>query len=141
MIDALVLRAIPARHHILAGQMLRFGVVGVFGFMVDTTIVYLLRGSVGLYWAGLVSFLVAASANWALHRAWTFRGRGSGPRHRQWAKFLAANLLGFMLNRGAYAALVTFSLLCAKNPVLATAGGAVAGMAVNFVLSRQLVFR
>ncbi len=141
MLDTLVLRAIPVRHHILAGQMLRFGVVGVFGFLVDTAIVYLLRASVGLYWAGLVSFLIAATANWGLHRVWTFRGLGTGPRHRQWAKFLAANFLGFLLNRGAYAGLVTFSALCAANPVLATGGGAVAGMAVNFLLSRHLVFR
>ena len=139
--QAVLLRVVPARHHVLLVQMLRFGVVGVFGFAVDTAVVYALRGWLGLYGAGLVSFLVAATANWALHRVWTFRGLGSGPMHRQWAAFLAANLAGFVLNRGAYAALVTFSALCAADPVLATAGGAVAGMGVNFLASRQLVFR
>jgi putative flippase GtrA len=138
---AILLRAVPARHHALLGQMLRFGVVGVFGFVVDTAVVYALRGMLGLYGAGLVSFMVAATANWLLHRVWTFRGRGGGPAHRQWAAFLAANFAGFVLNRGAYAAMVTFSAICAANPVLATAGGAVAGMGLNFVASRQLVFR
>lgn len=139
--QAVLLRAVPARHHALLGQMLRFGVVGFFGFAVDTAVVYALRARLGLYAAGLVSFLVAASANWAIHRLWTFRGLSTGSLHRQWMAFLGANLLGFVLNRGAYAALVTFSALCAANPVLATAGGAVSGMAVNFVLSRRLVFR
>ena len=88
-----------------------------------------------------MSFLIAAIANWAIHRAWTFRGLSTGRLHRQWVAFLATNALGFVLNRGAYAALVTFSAICAANPVLATAGGAVAGMGVNFMLSRRLVFR
>lgn len=137
------LRALPQRHHALLGQFLRFGVVGVFGWVIDTAVVYLLRGSLGLYGAGLVSFLVAASANWMLHRVWTFRGHGTRVvrMHRQWAAFLAAMTLGFVLNRGAYAALVTFSAVCARNPFLATAAGAVAGLGLNFATSRQWVFR
>jgi putative flippase GtrA len=51
------------------------------------------------------------------------------------------NLLGLVLNRGTYAALVTWVPLCATQPVFAVAGGAVAGMMVNFTLSRQVVFR
>lgn len=136
------LHAAAAKHRALVGQMLRFGVVGLIGYAIDTATVYALRGALGLYAAGLVSFFVAASGNWAMHRAWTFRGRGRvEPVHRQWLTFLAANALGFVLNRGAYAALVASSALCVRYPFLATAGGAVAGMGVNFVMSRQVVFR
>ena len=124
----------------LIAQFLRFGTVGAIGFVIDTGTVYALRGSLGLYGAGLVSYLVAASANWALNRAWTFRGQGSGPAHRQWARFMGANLVGFALNRGAYAAMIAFVPLAARQPVFATAAGAVAGMFVNFALSRRLVF-
>jgi putative flippase GtrA len=85
--------------------------------------------------------MVAASANWALNRVWTFRGQGSGPAHRQWARFMAANLVGFVLNRGAYVILIATSPLCADKPVLAVAAGAVAGMFANFFLARRLVFR
>ncbi len=125
----------------IVAQFLKFGTVGVLGFLADTTIVYSLRGSLGLYWAGLVSYLLVASANWALNRIWTFQGRGGGPRHRQWAKFMVANLLGFVLNRGAYAALIATLALARAQPVIAVAAGAVAGMFVNFTLSRQVVFR
>jgi putative flippase GtrA len=122
-------------------QFIKFGTVGTAGFVVDTAIVYALRGSIGLYGAGLVSYLVAATFTWAMNRTWTFRGLGSGPAHHQWARFLAVNLLGFTLNRGTYAILVTFVPLCADQPVFATAAGAIAGMFVNFGLSRALVFR
>ena len=55
--------------------------------------------------------------------------------------FLAANLLGFVLNRGTYFTLVTISATCAAEPVLAVAAGAIAGMFINFHLSRSVVFR
>jgi putative flippase GtrA len=122
-------------------QFLMFGTVGTFGFMIDTVVVYSLRYRLGLYGAGLVSYLVAATGTWALNRTWTFRGRGSGPAHRQWARFLAANMVGFSLNRGTYALLVTFVAVCAAQPVLATGAGAIAGMFLNFGLSRAIVFR
>ena len=54
---------------------------------------------------------------------------------------MGANLLGLVLNRGTYAALVATVPLCAAQPVFAVAAGSLAGMMVNFTLSRQVVFR
>ena len=130
----------PARLAVLV-QFMQFGSVGVVGFLLDTTTVYATRGALGLYGAGIVAYGVAASGNWALNRLWTFRGQGGGPAHRQWARFLLANLPGIVLNRGTYAILVTISALCARQPVFAVAAGSLAGMFINFRLSRRLVFR
>lgn len=129
-----------ARHPVIP-QFLRFGTVGVIGFLVDTATVYALRSAVGLYVAGLAAYLVAATATWWLNRQWTFRGRGSGSALRQWGRFLLANLGGFVLNRGAYMLLVMFVPFCAEHPVLAVGAGAIAGMFSNFGLSRSVVFR
>ena len=125
----------------LAVQFIRFGAVGLLGLVVDTATVYGLRHMLGLYGAAVVAYFIAASSNWVLHRAWTFRGQGSGPVHRQWLLFLLTNLVGFVLNRGTFAALVTFLPIAAEQPVIATSAGAVAGLMVNFVLSHRLVFR
>ena len=132
--------ATEARVGILV-QFLMFGTVGTFGWLLDTATVYALRNSLGLYGAGLVSYVVAATGTWLFNRVWTFRGVGNGPVHRQWARFLAANAVGFVLNRGTYALLVTFVALCAAQPIFATGAGAIAGMFVNFGLSRAIVFR
>jgi len=122
-------------------EFLRFGVVGTIGFVVDTAVLYAgLALGLGLYGGRAVSYLVAATTTWALNRAWTFRGRGDGPVHQQWALFLLVNLVGFAMNYGTYAALIAFVPLVAAHPVLGVAAGAVAGMFGNFVLSRQLVF-
>nr|WP_294548642.1 GtrA family protein [uncultured Rhodopila sp.] len=130
----------PARL-ILAAQFVRFGIVGAIGFVVDTATVYGLRSSAGLYGAGVAGYMTAASSNWALNRMWTFRGRGSGPAHRQWALFMIANLGGFVLNRGTYAILVTYLPIAAEQPVIAIFAGVIAGLFLNFTLSRRFVFR
>lgn len=139
--EAILARALPPERAALVMQFLRFGVVGGCGWVVDTATVYATKGAIGVQAAGVPAYLIAATATWALNRAWTFRGQGSGPMHRQWALFLATNLVGFTANRGAYELLVTFSALCANNPIIATAAGAFAGMVPNFLLSRRLVFR
>ncbi len=134
-------RALTPAQRLVAGQFLRFGVVGTGGFLIDTATVYAVRHALGIYGAGLAGYVVAATGNWMLNRLWTFRGEGSGPAHRQWALFMVANLGGFVLNRGTYALLVTFVAGAARQPVIAIAAGAVAGLLVNFILSRRVVFR
>jgi putative flippase GtrA len=126
---------------VMMAQFMRFGVVGLIGLVIDTATVYGLRHPLGLYGAGLVAYLTSATGNWVLNRLWTFRGQGSGPAHRQWGMFMITNLVGFVLNRGTYAILVTFVAVAAAQPVIATAAGSMAGMFVNFNMSRRLVFR
>jgi len=122
-------------------QFAQFGLVGLSGFGVDVLVVYLFRHSLGLVGAGLLAYGAAATSNWALNRAWTFRGAGRSGAVRQWLKFLAANSLGFVLNRGAYLLLIALVPLCREQPVFAISAGMAAGMLANFNLSRRLVFR
>lgn len=150
--QAMILRLIPflptgVRAHATAErvamlvQFVKFGFVGFVGLAIDTATVYALRGSLGLYGAGLAAYFVAASINWMLNRLWTFRGQGTGKAHHQWGRFLVVNSVGFALNRGTYALMVTFVAAAARQPVIATSAGAVAGLFVNFYLSRRVVYR
>lgn len=123
-------------------QFAMFAMVGLIGFAIDTGTVYALRHAVGLYVAGLAAYFTAATGTWFCNRAWTFRHIGrSDPWHVQWRRFLAANLSGFVVNRGVYALLVTFLPVAARQPVIAVFAGAIAGMTLNFNLSRKMVFR
>jgi putative flippase GtrA len=119
-----------------------FGLVGLIGFAIDTATVYGLRHAVGLYVAGIAAYFTAATGTWFFNRLWTFRHIVSTDSwHVQWRRFLAANLTGFVINRGVYALLVTFVDLAARQPVIAVFAGALAGMTLNFNLSRKMVFR
>ena len=137
----LATRLLPPARLALLAEFLRFGTVGAIGFVFDTATVYGSRPWLGLYAGGVLAYLVAASVTWLLNRLWTFRHVAHAAMHRQWAAFLAAQSVGFVLNRGTYAILVTVSPLCAAQPVLAVAAGVAAGMFVNFTLARKLVFR
>ncbi len=127
---------------LLLAQFMQFGMVGVAGFLVDTSVVYSLRAQAGLYVAGLAAYLVAVTTTWWINRIWTFQDIVSAGRmHHQWMRYAVANIPGFVLNRGAYFILIATSSVCAAYPVLAVASGSIAGMFANFILSRAVVFR
>ena len=120
-------------------QMLRFGMVGAVGFLVDAGTLYAyLHLAPGHFYSGrVVSYVVAASVNWLLNASFTF-GRVGG--FGQWGRFLLFNLGGGAVNYGLYAALVATVPLVAEQPILAVAAGAIAGFGVNFLVSRKFVF-
>jgi putative flippase GtrA len=123
-------------------QFAMFAMVGVVGLTVDTATVYALRHAVGLYVAGLAAYFTGATTTWLCNRLWTFRHAARAqPWHVQWRRFLTANLTGFVVNRGVYMLLVTFVDVAAREPVIAVFAGAVAGVTLNFNLSRKMVFR
>jgi putative flippase GtrA len=120
---------------------IRFGIVGGLGFVWDTSTVYLTRDLIGLYAAGALGYFVAATANWALNRLWTFRTQAHQAAHRQWFAFLLANSLGFVINRGCFYTLISVSPVCFAHPVLPIMAGSFCGMFVNYLLSKRFVFR
>jgi len=131
----------PGRRQLL-GQFARFCVVGLAGAAVDIGTVYLLMGAVGLYAAGMLAWVAAVTTTWALNRAWTFAAHEApGGMLRQWAVFVAANSLGFVLNRGTFVVLVATVPFCAAHPVVPVMAGVLAGLFVNFTMSRRVVFR
>jgi putative flippase GtrA len=119
---------------------IRFGIVGSLGFVWDTATVYALRGVAGLYIAGTCGFLVAGTINWAINRFWTFRRLDHIVAHHQLLRFLLANSIGFIFNRGTFFALVSVSRECHNQPVLAIIAGSAAGMLFNYYLTKKFVF-
>lgn len=123
----------------------RFAVIGTAAFVVDTAVLYTgLALGLGFYWGRAVSFLVAATFTWYGNRRFTFthtRARGTGAIIAEWARFLMANLVGGVVNYATYAALVNLVPIVRAYPVLGVAAGSIAGLSVNFTLSKFVVFR
>jgi putative flippase GtrA len=125
-------------------KFLRFALVGAAGFVVDAIILALGLHVIGLnkYTARVFSFLCAATFTWIANRRFTFpEAAASLGRAREWARFVAVNSVGGLINYGTYAALVTYASAPLSNPYLALACGSVAGLAFNFLGSKYLVFR
>jgi putative flippase GtrA len=139
---AMAMAQVAARRPLVT-QFVQFGAVGTVGFVVDNAFVYTAHFvfGLGLILAGILSFFVAGSSNWFLNRSWTFKGASRGRIHYEWLRYLGTNAAGFVLNRGVYIALIATSPLCNLHPVLALAAGSIAGLGVNFMMSRRVVFR
>ncbi len=124
----------------ISRDFIRFGIVGGMGFCWDTGTVYALKGIIGIYAAGTISFLVAGTVNWAVNRLWTFRHLDHIMAHHQLMRFLLANSIGFVFNRGTFFTLVAISAVCRNQPVLPVIAGSAMGLTFNYYLSKKFVF-
>lgn len=126
----------------LGREFASFAAIGAAAFFIDAgTLHVALFAGAGFYVGRLISWTVAASFTWYLNRRFTFGSAEAQPPLRQWLRFLAANSLGGAVNYATYAALVATSPTARSWPVLAVGAGSAAGLALNFFLSRYLVFR
>ena len=127
----------------LAGQFIRFSIIGTIGFVVDALTLYTAIYGIGLdpYIGRVPSFVLAATTTWSLNRRFTFPGSDDTSAHRQWAVFLAFMTLGAAFNYGAYAAVIFFGPEHDLTPLAGVAAGSIAGLAINFTTSKLFVFR
>lgn len=126
----------------LKDQLLRFTAVGAAAFLVDAGVVEALTklAAWNLYGARVVSYLAAATFAWWLNRRFTF-GASDDPMHREWAKYLAANVAGGLVNYATYALLVFVSDGVRAWPWIGVAAGSAAGLLVNFAANKWYVFK
>jgi putative flippase GtrA len=133
-----------ARLRALAGQFLRFGLVGLVGYAVDVAVLLLgVRAGLDPFTARLPSFIAAASTTFLLNRRFTFRASAGAGRHahRQWMLFVLLMLPGLALNYGTYAFLGAHWPFGARVLAVPVFAGALAGMMINFLLAKRIVFR
>ncbi len=120
---------------------LLFAFVGTAGFIVDAGVLLAMEHWLGAYWGRIVSFVAAVVTTWLLNRSWTFRDRHSGTHLvHEFVRYFCVCLGGGSLNLAVYSLLVWLFTLSGRWLLLAVAVGSLAGMAVNYLLSKHLVF-
>lgn len=121
---------------------IQFGLVGALGMAVDAaafSLAYWYAGfsrlgpELGSFLAQTASFVVAASSNFALNRAWTFRERASNAR---WTIFLLISFIGYCVRSP-----VVWAFVRAGMPELAALlSGIFVASIWNFLGSRRWAF-
>jgi putative flippase GtrA len=127
----------------LLEQFVKFCVVGGVGFAVDGGLLFVLvHGDVSPYFARFVSFPCAVLATWWLNSRWTFtaEGKGMSAGGKQFGAYIAVQLLGALTNLAVYVGALRFTGTEAGQAFVAFAFGSAAGLVVNFLGSRFLVF-
>lgn len=129
------------RHWRELRQFLKFALVGVIGFGVDASVLYLgIAVGLGLSLGRVVSYVAAVTATWALNRAFTFKTRSQRGLLAEWAHFSVSQLGGAAANLGVYFLLIHSSAVVAAHPVLGVAAGSLSGLTINYVVARVFVF-
>jgi dolichol-phosphate mannosyltransferase len=119
-------------------QLLKFGLVGGSGYLINLAVFAVLAGNVGAQHAvaAIGAFAVAVTNNFLWNRYWTF-GPGSGPASFQAARFFAVSLASLALN------LIMLEALVASGSVSELAAQAIAvavAMPFNFLGNRLWTF-
>lgn len=118
-----------------------FGIVGVIGFVVDAGVLYLLAPLLGPVVGRLFSFITAVFVTWLLNRNITFK---AGKRQNKLFEFLYyfwCMIFGGLTNLATYYILLHYSQTVFDYPIIGVAAGSIAGMLINFVSSKYLVFK
>jgi putative flippase GtrA len=138
-------RVSHTRRSIQLHTLIRFGLTGALGFLVDAGVLHLIVTLLGmnLFLARGCSFICAATTTWVINRRVTF---SATPRLRrgiltEWAAYFVASLGGGCVNYLAFAVAVRLSPVLHEIPSIAVGIGTIAGTAFNFVMYVKYVFR
>jgi putative flippase GtrA len=119
-------------------QLLKFGLVGGSGYLINLAVFALLASSFGVHHvtAAVGAFAVAVTNNFLWNRHWTF-GPGDGPAHFQAARFFTVSLASLGLNI-AVLELLLYTETVGTLPAQAIA--VAAAMPFNFIGNRLWTF-
>jgi putative flippase GtrA len=121
-------------------QLVRFGLVGGMGFVVNVAVYAVLVHAAGLEYrvASVAAWLVAVLNNFVLNRHWTFDARDQGRAHHQAMRFLLVSLVAEAVSL----LLLTVFVEAASLPKVPAQALAVAGsMPLNFLGNKLWTFR
>jgi putative flippase GtrA len=119
-------------------QLLKFGVVGGSGYLINLGVFAFLSGNLGVYHAvaAVGAFCVAVTSNFLWNRYWTF-GPGEGLAHMQAARFLVVSVACLVIN------LVLLEAIVASSSISELAAQAIAvavAMPFNFLGNKLWTF-
>jgi dolichol-phosphate mannosyltransferase len=119
-------------------QLLKFGVVGGSGYLVNLAVFALLAGLLGMHYvlAAVIAFCVAVSNNFFWNRRWTF-SPGDGHASFQAARFLAVSVAALLINLAVLQALVAGA---AVGKLAAQAIAVAVAMPINFLANKLWTF-
>lgn len=126
----------------ISSRILKFGLAGGIGFVVDSGLVTI------LVWAGVdpvlgrcFSISIALVTTWLVNRSLAFADRAPGPPNLpEFLRYVSASLVASLVNFGLYWLMVRWQGIFAQWPVLAVAIATGVSMCMNFFSYFKLVF-
>ncbi|QQO09458.1 glycosyltransferase [Breznakiella homolactica] len=124
-------------------EFIKFAVTGGLGTVTNLVIFFIFADLLKLpeIPVSICCFIVAATQNYIINHHWSFRNRTESdkPSIKKWFLFIVSSLLGLGINILVMRAILTYFNVPLK--LIAQAGGILAGMVINYAVSKFLVFR
>ena len=125
-----------------ARRFFRFLVVGGVGFCIDGGLLtVLLKSDWVIMSSRSLSFLSAVTFTWLLNRLWTFEPNRYTGVHREYAAYIATNVIGALLNLVVFFALIQMYPPLQETPLVPLAFGAAVSLVFNYTTSKKYVFK
>lgn len=126
----------------LKRELAHFTLAGLAGYAADAGVLLLTNPLIGPYFGRLASFVAAVFVTWIINRSLTFRNRRKySSLYQEFAAYFITALAGGCASIGLYSLLI-FNFKVSNLGLMAfVAAGSLAGMAINFLLSKHVVFK
>lgn len=123
-------------------ELVYFGLIGTAAFVVDATILHLVKDVFGVYLGRVLSFSCAVFFTWILNRNLTFKQVVSDkPLFSEFAQYFLVMLGGGTVNYLSYVLLVISIDAVKQQPIWGVAVGSFTGFLVNFTCAKIFVFK
>ena len=120
-------------------HMLAFAVVGSLAFFVDAGVFTGLDAlGAGTVLSRCLSILTAVTFTWYLNRTYTFR-TGKPASFLEFLSYLGGMQIGLVTNFSTFFVVLYLSDVAAAYPIIALAIATLAGMTINFLISRKIL--
>ncbi len=120
-------------------HMLTFAVVGSLAFVVDAGVFTALDTlGAGTFLSRCLSILTSVTFTWYLNRTFTFKTQ-TPPSFIEFLSYLGGMQLGLITNFTTFFVVLYVSEFANTYPVIALAIATLAGMTINFLISRKIL--
>jgi putative flippase GtrA len=128
--------------YLLFLRFLKFGIVGASGFIIDTSLYFILQ-VFGLNHSvsRIISYWCAATNNWYWNREFTFKDINHKTKIKQWLQYMIMCFLSFILNWGSYHWLTSNIDFFIQYKFIAMLLGISVGMVMNFAIANLIIFK
>jgi putative flippase GtrA len=124
-------------------QAIKFAVTGGLGTITNLIIFFLCADVANLPVTpvSVGCFIIAGTQNYIIHHKWSFvnNTRGTKPSIKKWFMFLCSSVLGLIVNIAVMNTILKNMIVPYK--VIAQGCGILAGLGVNFIMSKFVVFK
>lgn len=119
-----------------------FCVSGTFGFLIDSVTYYFLSTLFNFYIARFVSFFAAVIFTWLFNRSITFNDKKfQGSLAKEFIYYFSSMSIGGAANYLSFIGMMEYVAVVKDYPVIGIAIGSVVGLAINFTLSKLVIYR